>query len=299
MSEEIDKVEALIAATVSAVTSVAVALISFQLASRQQSRSAERTERKILSETYLNPLRFQIADNHYRILDALRRPAARQRMLAVNEAKEISSKGLVWFNEEGSYLASSVYLMACLFAYLKRVRDQVPYLQLPGNDDTRLVELMLKLQIPLVKEGGVQYAVQTSLGQDMWVTENRLCTYREFCELLREPESRVWFDRLITFFVEIGRRQKIDRALKLVTAMWELAAFLDECVGGGRAIISRWEADEASLQLMKIHGADGTARYDEVFEIEGDGSEELLTELTDVCFCCRWRFCPSLNRAVA
>jgi hypothetical protein len=259
----VGSLEAVIAVIVSAATSVIVALLSVQLASRQEKRSAERVERKTLNETYLNPLRFQIADNHYRIWDILRRPEVRRRTLVIDKPEDISSKEPGWFNGEGGHLASSVYLMACLFAYLKKLREQIPYLHLSGTDDTRLAELMLKLQIALTKENGIQYVVQTSLGEDMWVaTDNRLRTYREFCQMLRDPESRVWLDRLINFFLETGQGQKADRALTAVNAMWELAAFLDECVRGGGAIESRWSADGVSLQLMKVHSENSADQDD-------------------------------------
>jgi hypothetical protein len=218
----------------------------------------------MLNETYLNPLRFQLADNHYRIWAILRHPRVRRRTLVIDKPEETSSKEPEWFNGEGGHLASSVYIMACLFAYLKKVREQIPYLHLSGTDDTRLAELILKLQIALTKEEGIQYVAQASVGEDMWVTtDNRLRTYREFCRMLRDPESRVWLDRLINFFLETGRGQKVDRALTAVTAMWELAAFLDECVGGGRAIESRWSAEGVSLQLMEVYSENSADQNDE------------------------------------
>jgi hypothetical protein len=59
-------------------------------------------------------------------------------VLAVAEPAEISGKDAAWFNGAGCALASSVYLTACLFAQLKKVRDDFPYLQLAAADDTLL-----------------------------------------------------------------------------------------------------------------------------------------------------------------
>jgi hypothetical protein len=168
-------------------------------------------------------------------------------MLVIDEPREISLKDAEWFNDLGNPLASSVYAMACMFAHLKKVREDVPYLRLSSADDTRLVELILKVQIALLKQGGIQYVTQTSIGEDMWLrSEGRLRTYREFCEQLQDPESRVWMDRLLRFYLETGQGQKGDRALNAVFAMQELVTFLDECVGEGRAITSRWAAEGAS-----------------------------------------------------
>jgi hypothetical protein len=254
--------DALIAIMVSAVTSVMVALVSVQFASRQQRRSAEHAEQKEINARYLNPLRFQVADNHYRLWDILSRKTARDRMLFIDGPEEISPKDWEWFNGPGNYFISSAYMMACMFTYLHKVREDVPYLRLSSADDTTLVELILKLQITLVKQEGVQYVVQTSTGQNMWLqAESRLLTYREFCELLRAPGSRVWLDRIFKFYLEIGRGLKTERSLKAISAMENLAGFLDRCVGGGGAIASRWAAEGKSPDVIKLH-RDGDALLD-------------------------------------
>jgi hypothetical protein len=59
--------EALIAVVVSAVTSVIIALASVKLTARQKKRDEDRAEQQRVNATYLNPLRFQVADNHYRL----------------------------------------------------------------------------------------------------------------------------------------------------------------------------------------------------------------------------------------
>jgi hypothetical protein len=54
----------------------------------------------------------------------------------------------------------------------------------------------------------------------MWLRpESRLRTYREFCKLLQDQESRVWMDRLLRFYVETGQGQKGERALNAAFAM--------------------------------------------------------------------------------
>jgi hypothetical protein len=134
----------------------------------------ERDEQKEINSRYLNPLRFQVAENHYRLWLVLNQEQARSRTLSIEKPEEISAKDSTWFNGTGAFLATSVYIMACLFGYLRKVREEIPYLRLSSADDTRLVELILKLQISLVRQGGIQYVVQASIGQDMWIKdENR------------------------------------------------------------------------------------------------------------------------------
>lgn len=246
--------DALIAAIVSAVTSVIIALLSVQFASRQQKRGTEQAERKEINARYLNPLRFQVADNHFRLWQILNRKAVRERVLAVESPEEISGKDWAWFTGPGNYLLSSAYLMACMFACLQKVREDIPYLRLSSTNDTRLVKHIIQVQVALLKEQGVQYVIQTSIGQDMWVRGRaRLRTYREFCELLRDPDSRIWFDRVFLFFLETARGEKIGRTMKASAAMKDLIDFLDQCVGGGSAIDSRWEPEGLSPEAMTVY----------------------------------------------
>ena len=80
---------------------------------------------------------------------------------------------------------------------------------------------------------------QISTGEDMWLrTENRLLTYREFCDMLRDPEARVWLDRILMSYLETGRGERNDRANNVISSIQELVTFLDHCVGGGGAITS-------------------------------------------------------------
>jgi hypothetical protein len=251
-------VGALVAAIVSAVTSVAIALVSIQFSSHQQKSNEQQVQSREINARFLNPLRFQVADSHYRLSDIIRRQVARDRISVIDRPEDISTKDFPWFNGQGNFLVSSIYMMACMFCCLQKVRDEIPYLRLSSSDDTKLVELILKLQVSLVKQQGIQYTTQTSIGQDMWLQpESRLRTYREFCGLLQSPESRVWMDRMINFYLEAGRGWKGDRAVAVISAMLELNDFLDTCVGGGHATASRWAAEGLHLDSAISYAGTG------------------------------------------
>ena len=90
-------------------------------------------------------------------------------------------------------------------------------------------------------------ANQPSIGQDMIVAaEDRLVSYREFCELLRTPQRRIWLDRLITYYLETGRGMKLDRVTDGITAMEALSSLLDNVAGGGNSVRSRLAAEGIS-----------------------------------------------------
>ena len=77
--------------------------------------------------------------------------------------------------------------------------------------------------------------------------QDRLLTYREFCELLQDPSQRVWLDRLIQFHLDTATGHTRERTERLVDAIRKLSIFLDGCVGGGHSIQSRLQAEETEL----------------------------------------------------
>ena len=122
-----------------------------------------------------------------------------------------------WFNGWGVYLVSSAYLTACLFAQMKKLREDYPYVRLDNLQDTQLAALMLKVSLAFKRDLGIYYPTQPSIGEDMLVrTEGRLRSYREFCELLRVPEKRIWMDRLVEFTL----MQAVERGGRVLKKQW-------------------------------------------------------------------------------
>ncbi|MBO2455025.1 hypothetical protein J4573_48615 [Actinomadura barringtoniae] len=242
---------AALAAVVAAITSVTVAVLSLLLGERQQRRKEERVRRQDLNAQYLNPLRLHLVENHFRLSGTFERTSEAgqaEAMLVIDDPAEVSGKDAAWFNGRGCALVSSVYLTACLFAHLKKVRDDFPYLRLPAADDTQLAALLLRVQRGFLRDQGVYYVTQPSIGESMWLRdEKRLLTYREFCERLQDPAWRTWLDRLIQFQLDTAQGDRQERTQQLLKALEQLSEFLDECVGGGRSIESRRQAENTDL----------------------------------------------------
>jgi hypothetical protein len=236
-------------ALISAFTSIVIVVISQVVSARSEISKSERIERKEINSKYLNPLRLYLVENHLRLSEILYRIKRDNgqcvALLRVESPIDLSSKDAAWFNGAGTYLASSAYLTACLFAWLKTIRDNSPYLRLAKNEDTRLIYLLGKVAVAFRLNGGIYYVIQPSIGQDMLIDNgNRVRSYREFCDLLLDPATRVWMDRLINYYLETGRGQKTERIHSAITAIEELSAFLDSVVGGGDSISARLRAGE-------------------------------------------------------
>ena len=231
-------------------TLVAVVFVTYFLSSRSDRKKATQAERQALNARYLNPLRLHLAENRFRLTEILRRTRESGQckdLLTVETPADLSDRDLEWFTSRGAYLASSAYLTACLFAWLKKTRDSAPYLHLESEDDTTLSVLMLRISHSFLRDQGIYYVLQPSIGQDMiYAAEDRLISYREFCELLRTPTRRVWLDRLIAYYLETGRGIKLDRVADAIAAIEKLSGLLDNVTGGGESVRSRLAAEGIS-----------------------------------------------------
>lgn len=229
-----------ISAVIAAVTALGVLLVTSRI---QQSTSKKQDEKRI-NEEYLNPLRLYLEESYFRIAEIVHRVEASggkyDPLLSISSVEELSQKDVSWFNGEGCYFVSSCYFTACLFATIKKVRDDVPYLRLRKGDDTQLLQLLLKINLGFLKDVGVFYAIQQSIGEQMYMrTEKRCMTYREFCEALQDPQMRIWFDRLLHFFLDTGKGRSLDRVGYVLEAIYHASTFLDKKVGGGPSIKER------------------------------------------------------------
>ncbi|MEO3808712.1 hypothetical protein ABGB17_06895 [Sphaerisporangium sp. B11E5] len=239
------------AAAIAAATSLLVSILTLLLGNRQQRRRDEENERRQINSRYVNPLRLHLVENHYRLSSTLARvddDGRCEEMLVLDTPASVSAKDAEWYNGHGCALLSSVYLTAGLFAQLMRVKEDFPYLRLSRQDDTTLAGLLMRVQLGYLENLGVYYVTQPSIGESVWDRQaGRVITYREFCERLRDPEWRVWFDKLISFHLDIARGERRDNADHILSAITTLSDFLDARIGGGHSIGSRWEAEATTF----------------------------------------------------
>jgi hypothetical protein len=241
-------VKELLTAIISAVTSVLVVLVTYGLNSYREAKSKEKQEADRIISIYLNPLRFYLVENYFRLAEILQGIAKDggkyEALLYVADAKAISEQSAEWFNGYGCYLISSCYMTARLFYQLDKIRQELSYLRLSKQDDTELITLITVLSRCFRQDYGIYYLIQPSIGSDMYLAnEKRLITYREFCQLLQNPETRVWFDRLLNFYIETGQGQKLKRIEDTMAAIQSLSLFLDRVAGGGSSIKERLEVE--------------------------------------------------------
>lgn len=236
--------EKFVTAIIAAMTSIVVVIIKDLL---DKSR-AEKEKQQILLLTYLNPLRLSIEENYNRIHEISSR--LRDKETPIDSlfdniiAEDVSKQNLEWFNESGCYLISTCYLTACLFYYIKKLRDDFSYLKLGKANDTQVWQLMFRVNRAFSKDLGIYYVIQYSIGGDMYnLSENRLITYREFCEILLDKHKRPWFDRLIKFYLNIHKNRHINRLDEILLRLNELSMFLEKFFGSSSSIQARVQSE--------------------------------------------------------
>lgn len=238
----------LLTAIISAATSILVVLVTYGLNSYREAKSKEKQEVDRVISTYLNPLRFYLVENYFRLAEILESIAQEggkhEALLYITDPKAISDQSPEWFNGYGCYLISSCYITARLFYQLDKIRQELSYLRLSKKDDTELITLITILSRCFRQDHGIYYLIQPSIGNDMYLaSEERLITYREFCQMLQKPETRVWFDGLLNFYIETGQGQKLKRIEDIMGAIQDVSLFLDKVAGGGSSIKERLEVE--------------------------------------------------------
>ena len=221
--------------------------LSARAAQWMKQREEADAKREAINLTYLNPLRLWLEETYVRLQDISARLAQSDRceaLLFIDAPADVSSQEAVWFNEQGCYLVSSCYITACLFFAIKQVRENIPYLQLARQDDTELMTRMFRINHAFLRDLGIYYVTQPSIGNDVYLAaQQRLMTYREFCEMLQKPEQRVWCDRLLQFYLEVGQGKRTVNLQAALQAVHDLSQFLDAHIGQGVSITERLKAE--------------------------------------------------------
>ncbi|MDO4333644.1 MAG: hypothetical protein Q4C58_13295 [Eubacteriales bacterium] len=227
-------------ALISGITSILVVVITQLLLNLKDRRKRKREEIERIQKEYINPLRFLLAENYFRIEEALNKfrdsPERTANVLVIRKPEDVCRQELSWFTGSGCYLISNCYYTACLFALLEQIREKVPYLKLSKKKDTRIMFLINNLVVDFRHGANIYYVIQRTIGRDLYSErEKRVLTYKEFCSLLRDQNNIEWYATLIWFYLSMNNWNK-DIIQLLLEDLKELTEFLDDIVSGGNTI---------------------------------------------------------------
>lgn len=233
-------------AVISAGTSIFVVILSQILIRNREKKQVLDVNADHFCKVYINPIRFMLAENYYRLYEILNEDKKRRALLVVKKPIEVIEKDMDWFVHDGCYLISSCYFTACLFAYMENIRNGIPFLKTSYHNDTKLMELINRLVVDYSKDLKIFYVIQKNIGKEFYIKEEeRVITYREFCALLKDEENFIWYESLIDYYLRISN-DEYEQQLTLLAHMKELAELFDKIVSGGDSIKQKMSAEEES-----------------------------------------------------
>lgn len=255
--------DGLLNAIVAASTSVLVTILSHIMIRQKEKEQIIENNQKKFFDNYVNPIRFILSENYYRISEIIELVKEIERekennqkseeeniILSVDCVEDIVNKDSSWFIADGCYLISTCYLTACLFYYMENIREDIPFFKMSRYKDTKLLKLMNKLVVDFSNNQNIYYVIQMDIGKKFYVKEEkRILTYREFCKLLRNKDDLEWYKKLIDFYLRIGKGE-YKQAEYLLIHIKELAKFLDRIVSGGDSIRQKGLAEKEAKNIQ-------------------------------------------------
>lgn len=241
----------LLNAVIAASTSVIVVVLSQVLVNYKEKKRVQEDEMNRLLKEYVNPIRFILAENYFRlrkIIDETQKNNNRNDAILKAAKVKIQNKNTEWFVGDGCYLISSCYLLGCLFAYVENIREDIPFFKLTDQKDTEIMKIINKLSAGFSKDLNIYYVIQMNIGKEVYLKEEqRIQTYREFCEFIKEKENLIWYGSLIKYFIRIASGEYHETEYILMDIK-ELARYLDDMVFGGNSIEQKMDAE---CEVMK------------------------------------------------
>lgn len=236
----------LIAAFISAATSIVVVVLSHVLIAAGDNKKRRKEEIEQVQKEHLNSLRFFLEENYFRIDEILKAVEQENKnrindILIIGEPFELLEKDDEWFTGCGCYLMSTCYYAACLFAFLERIRNKMPFLKLENENDTKMAELIGHIVNDFGRNLNIYYPLQMNIGREMYrVNEQNILTYRDFCEMLKKKENLVWYYSLVNFFLRMVKSES-ENGKRLLKDIQALSDFLDKIVSGGNSIKQKYD----------------------------------------------------------
>ena len=202
---------------------------------------------KELNKRYLNGLRLYLEETYYRLFQInqiVLQDGNCPSLTLINSFREIKKQDKHWFVNEGCYLISSSYLVACLLGTIEKLRQEYPYITIKKKDDTLILNKVFEINLAFLKDLSVFYVLQHNIGQIMYnKSEERLLNYAEFVELLINDKSSIWFERLINFMIEVGEGKKKKNIELALDAINSLSKYLEAKYKLGPSIKNRLEME--------------------------------------------------------
>ena len=221
-----------IAAAVAGVVSIATSLITARnqivAAERRlehEQRAEKEREREKQRIQYLDPLVVAATDLLAKIAK-LREELREKEPFWKGVFKEVKFRDrsrredfAFWCNGEGAGAVTTLYVTIVFFARAKKIRSELPFVQLGPEDDRALLGHLSEVREAFGGEHSLWDELQDSLGDYATRPDGTIMNYKEFCLQLMDTWGHIWLTRLIDFYKDVHMKQehelpRIEGALK-------------------------------------------------------------------------------------
>jgi len=198
---------------------------------------------------YLNGLRLYLEETFWRLFEISQYVSVEgsySDQTLIKEFTEIKKQDKYWFVNEGYYLISTSYLIACLFGTIQKIREEHPYIfVIRKKDDTAILNKAFKISLAFLKDESIYYVLQHNIGNLMYKkSEERFLNYAEFVELIVDDKSSIFFEKLVNLIIDFGERKKKKNIELALESIQSLSIFLEEKYGLGPTIENRLELEK-------------------------------------------------------
>lgn len=209
-----------------AVVGALIAGISAFLAAQYQ-KNRERST--YLFDQYLNRLKMANEEVFIRFNELLHRKVENTlSVIEIDEYDELDKRDAVWYNEFGSFFGTTCYFVCWLFFYIDKIRREIPHFAIRGVKSTELMSSIFDLQYAFLRNTGIFYGIQMSIGREMEGANTTNISYREFCEKLMDAKSRVWLKRVVYFILDFKKGNRFEQFAEIQQKSYELGILLDK-----------------------------------------------------------------------
>jgi hypothetical protein len=211
-----------------------------------------RERREYLFDKYLNRLKMANEEVFIRVNEFLHRKRENNdlHIIEINKIEELDNKSDDWYNEWGSFFGTTCYFFCWLFFCIDKVRREIPQFRLKGVRTIDLMNSIFDLQYAFLKDLGIFYGIQMSIGREMEGSGGDVISYKAFCRRLMNEDSRVWFKRLIYFVLDFKKGNRFEQFYEISEKSHKLGILLEKLGKDKGTLKSR--IDRESYPIFKL-----------------------------------------------
>ncbi|ABW32009.1 hypothetical protein [Acaryochloris marina] len=205
-------------------------------------------KKEFILRNYINHLKIANEELFIRINVLLNlRQSRKLEIIDISSFQELEDKNTEWYNEEGAFFGTTAYFLCWLFFSIDLIKREIPHFKLRKVKSNIVMNSLFDLQHVFLKDFGIYYAIQMSIGREMENPDGRVISYRQFVEKLQDYNSRIWFKRIVCFILDFKNGNRFRQFQEIYKYSYELAKVLDAITESEGTLDSRLSKESLPL----------------------------------------------------